>query len=565
MAVTAREVIFRILGDTDEFVEGYTEANRALDDFEKKTKKTGKLLSDIAKKSAAVTAAVMAAGAALGKIAADFNAALAPIETLIPGQTARVNELKSAIQDLSPAVRKTTDDLASGAYNIISAYGDAGDTVSKLEISAKTASAGMAGTNDAINLLSAVTKAYGDTSAAAQRQVADLAFVTLRNGQTSFPELAASIQRVTSLSSTLKISQKELFAVFAAGTGVIGGAAEVATKTAAAQAELLRGTDTLNAAFRELGVSSGTGLIEKFGGFQGALRALKDYADDTGVSITNLFGSVQAGQIALYLTGEGAEKFTRDLSDMQSAAGAMETAFDAATGGVNKFADGITQSKLNVTVFAQKLGDEVLASSRGFLDAVLSVTGALADMDRGTLETIVSVGKVVAVAAATTAALAGLSKGILAARAATIALTGAMAANPVGLAIVALTAGIVAFIEISKRLENSYQSQIDAGRRAAKQLDDERLAHQKNAQEYKNRSDNLGDLIKKYEDLSKEAADDARAQAELQAVVKRIGTIAPEAITEWNSYGDALSVNAEKAKEARDILAAIAKQELELS
>ena len=38
---------------------------------------------------------------------------------------------------------------------------------------------------------------YGDTSAAAVAKASDLALLTVRLGQTTFPELAASIGRVT--------------------------------------------------------------------------------------------------------------------------------------------------------------------------------------------------------------------------------------------------------------------------------------------------------------------------------------------------------------------------------
>jgi TP901 family phage tail tape measure protein len=459
MAVTAREVVYKIIGDTDSFVKGFDKAEKELDDFEKKTKAADKILGDISKKAAIATTAIVATGAAFAKMAIDFNSRLAKIETLIPGQTDRINELKQAIQELSPEVRKATDDLTDGAYNIISAYGDADDTVQKLEISAKAASAGVATTNDAINLLSATTKAYGDTSAIAQQKVADLAFVTLRNGQTTFPELASSIQRVTSLSAELNVSQEELFAVFSAGTGVIGGAAEVSTKSAAALRELLTGTDRLNAAFSALGVKTGSELIQNFGGFQGALQAIKTYADETDQSITNLFGSAEAGQIALYLTGAGAEKFTKDLTDMHDAAGALNTAFGSMTGGINAAGDAITQARLNASVFAQRLGDEVLESAKGLLDTAVSVTDALAGMDEETLKNIVSIGKIAATALGLIAGLAGVSKGLLAAKTAAIALRGAMTAlataNPIGLVIAGVLTAAVAINEVSKRVRET--------------------------------------------------------------------------------------------------------------
>jgi len=531
MALTAREVIYKIIGDPAELIAGFEKTDKAVDEFKRKTESANKVLGDIAKQSALAVGALAALGVAVGKMAADYNADLSQIETLIPGQTERIQELKSAIQELSPEARKTTKDLAEGAYQIISAYGDAPDTMKKLEISAKAASAGAATTMDAINLLSAVTKAYGDTSAAAQRQVADLAFVTVRNGQTTFPELASPIQRVTSLSATLKISQAELFAVFASGTGVIGGAAEVATKTAAAEAELLRGTDTLNAAFKELGVSSGAELIQKFGGFQGALKALRGYADESGVSVTNLFGSVEAGQIALYLTGEGAAKFSRDLSDMKVAAGAMDTAFSASTEGVNKFGDGLTRSRLNAIVFAQRLGDEVLASTQGFLGNLVSVTDALASMDRETLALVVSVAKVVAAALSATAAVAGLTKGIIAAKAAWTLLTGAFSLSFIGPAIVGITVAAAAVMEFAKAAERSRKALIEQtkevvalsgkGADLAAQYAALQSKGTKTSSEMERMASIMTDLKRLFPDLTEEIIRQAAEQGRLAEVVEK--------------------------------------------
>ncbi len=531
MAITAREVIYKIIGDATGLAAGFQDADKALDDFNEKTEAANRILGDIAKQSAIATTAIVAVGIAVGKMAADYNAALSQVETLIPGQTARIQELKAAIQDLSPEVRKTTDDLVSGAYQVISAYGDAPDTIEKLEISAKAAAAGAATTTDSINLLSAVTKAYGDTSAVAQRQVADLAFITVRNGQTTFPELATSIQRVTSLSATLGVSQAELFAVFSAGTGVIGGAAEVATKTAAAQAELLRGTDTLNAAFKALGVTSGTELIQKFGGFQGALQALKGYADETGVSVTNLFGSIEGGQIALYLTGQGAEKFTKDLGDMGTAAGALDTAFSASTDGVNKFGDGLTQARLNAVVFAQRLGDEVLVSAQDLLGPLVSISEALANLDRETLANIVSIGKVVVVALATTAAVAGFTKGLIAARAAMIALSGAAAANPLGAAIVGITVAVATVTEFAKAAERAKQAVIDntdavIGLKAqaaplAQEYASLNAKTGKTATDMERMAELVGDLKRLYPELTAEILAQAAAQGTLNDLLEK--------------------------------------------
>ncbi|CEM62229.1 hypothetical protein TPHV1_30124 [Treponema phagedenis] len=115
----------------------------------------------------------------------------------IPGElTERIAELEENVLNLSPAVGKTTKDLTEGLYEIISAFGDSADSAKNLELAAKGATAGGATTKESVKLLSAVTKAYGNTSFEAQKRVSDLAFTTLKLGQTSMSDLAVSMQQV---------------------------------------------------------------------------------------------------------------------------------------------------------------------------------------------------------------------------------------------------------------------------------------------------------------------------------------------------------------------------------
>ena len=85
------------------------------------------------------------------------------------------------------------------AYQVISAFGDTKEVPKQLEATLKAAKAGGASAFDSLNLLSAVTKGYGDTSFEAMMKVSDLAFQTVKLGQTTFPELASSIGRVAFL------------------------------------------------------------------------------------------------------------------------------------------------------------------------------------------------------------------------------------------------------------------------------------------------------------------------------------------------------------------------------
>lgn len=467
MAVTAKELVFKIIGENAEFNTAVAESTQKLDDFKKKTKDTEQAFGEIAKQATIVTTAITAVGMAAVKLAVDFNEGFARVETLIPGATERVKELQDNVLELSPAVGKSTQDLTDGLYEIISAFGDSADSAKTLEIAAKAATAGGATTKQAISLLSAVTKGYGDTSEKAQQKVSDLAFTTLKLGQTSMTDLAASMQRVTAMSNTLSVSQEELFAIFSAGTGVIGGAAEVSTQLSAVYTEMLKPGERLAKAFAELGVATGQELIDKMGGITGALDALKSVADKTGEPISNLFGSVEAGKIALYTTGAGAKKLANDLQAMQNVVGAADTAFNAATsGGVNSFGFQMQQAALNAKTFAIKIGQELLPSLQALLTPLFKGIEALNKLDESTIAAIVSVGKILLTVTATTAAVFGFTRAITATRAAILKakaafglLKAAFASNPFGLIVIGVTSAIVAIKELCNWFDRAREKQ----------------------------------------------------------------------------------------------------------
>ena len=164
----------------------------------------------------ALTAALGGIAVAAGRASMALNRGMANVATLIPANTARVSALKEQVQALSVAHGKQSQDLVGGLYQTISAFGDrAGQTMEILRINSEAATAGVATTEQALALTSAVTKAYGDTSAEAVRHAADLALTTVRLGQTDFPQLAAAIGKTTPLAAKLGVTQEELAASFA--------------------------------------------------------------------------------------------------------------------------------------------------------------------------------------------------------------------------------------------------------------------------------------------------------------------------------------------------------------
>lgn len=337
---------------------GFKKANSYIAAHEKQFKKVGKGVT-------IAGAAIVGTFGLMVNAAIGFNKEMAAISTLIPGQGKRLQELKKVVQDLAMTYGTSTTDIAQGLYQVISAFGDSADAAKILEINVKAAAAGLATTTDAINLTSAVTKAYGDTSAEAVQRVSDLAFQAVKLGQTTFPELAGSIGKVTPLAKELNLSQEELFGTFATLTGVTGKASEVTTQFSGILAAMIKPTEGMDVAMAGLGKEIGLGenatakaIVAELG-FKGTLEGLKAQTDGTTKGLGKLFESKEALVGLLPLLSSQSKVYDDKLKEMAGSAGLTDEAFLEMSEGVNKAGFDMEKLKQMTVVLAQRLGDSL--------------------------------------------------------------------------------------------------------------------------------------------------------------------------------------------------------------
>ena len=356
----------------------------------------GERLSGIGQSlTAGVTLPLVGVALAASNTAMTFNASMADVATLIPGNTQRVEELKTAVQDMAVETGKRTADLSRGLYQVVSAFGDTADTATILETNARAAAAGLATTEQAIALTSAVTKGYGDTSAEAVAKASDLALLTVRLGQTTFPELAGSIGRVTPLASAMGVSMEDLFATMATLTGVTGSAAEVSTQLRGVLQGLMDPSEAMGLQLQKLGYSSGTAALESLG-LQGVLQGLATQTGGNKEQLAGLFGSIEAGTAVLALTGGQADAFNQRLQDMQGYAGATDIAFKAQTEGVNKTGFAWQQMRSQLEVTAQRIGDLLAPALTQLVEHISSLVTWFSNLDEGQQKTILTIAGIAA-------------------------------------------------------------------------------------------------------------------------------------------------------------------------
>ena len=365
------ELMLKIGGKVDGSLKtACSTADKNLAALGKTAKTAGKIAAGA---MAAAATAVATLGTAAVKSAAEYEVQLANVSTLLTGTeaevAARTAEIGDQVLEISNRTGVATADLTDGMYQVVSAFGDSADAAAILETAAKSAAAGNATTTDSINLLSAVTKGYGDTSAEAVQQAADLAFATVRLGQTSFPELAAGMGKVIPLASTLGLEQEQLWGAMATLTGVTGSTAEVVTQMKATMQAFLSPSKNMQAALKNMGYESGQALLESKG-LQGSLEALKDAVGGDELAFAGLFSSVEAQTAVLAMAGNQAENLTSKTAEMYEATGAANTAFERQT---DTLAYDIQMIKNLGANFLTQLGTNILPYVREFAEAALPV------------------------------------------------------------------------------------------------------------------------------------------------------------------------------------------------
>lgn len=324
----------------------------------------------------------------------EFNKSMANIATLIPNSSKRIAEMSDNILDLSITTGKATGDLTEGAYQVISAFGDSADTMDYLEISANGATAGMASTEEMLNLISATMKGYGNISVEAANRTSDLAFQTVKLGQTSIPALSSAIMKVTANSSKLGITQEELYSTFATLTGVTGEAAEVSTQLRATQTALLSPTDSLIKAYESMGISSSEAMLEQ-NGLAGSMKLIAEYATANNIPLQDLVGSTEAMTFVSAIGTIQNETYNEKLKEMGTASGSTNEALNEVKSGVNSLGFEIDQNKSKWEKLKVKIGQDfspvasVIVGSLGdLLDVLNDDSSAMEDMKTSTTDLI---------------------------------------------------------------------------------------------------------------------------------------------------------------------------------
>lgn len=304
----------------------------ALEKVGNSTQKLGdKLTSTGAMLTKRLTVPIIGAGAAGVKMAMDVDKGLREVNTLF-GETGKAaettfKELQGGVKTLSNEIGIAQDVLVGGLYQAISAGVPKENAFEFMEIAAKAAVAGVTDTETAVDGLTSTLNAFGLDASRAQ-DVADSMFTTVKGGKTTFEELAASLFQVAPAAAAAGVEFTDVNAALASLTFAGTPTTVATTQLRQAIVELTKDGTKAGDAFKEVSGKTFPEFVAEGGNLKEALDLLKEGAEGSGSSMLDMFGSVEAGQAALTLTGKASEKFGQELDNQADSAGAATAAFE---------------------------------------------------------------------------------------------------------------------------------------------------------------------------------------------------------------------------------------------
>ena len=354
-------------------------------------KNAGAMSQNIKRGAAIAGVAIVGIGIAATKMASDFDTGMREVATLLPGVEGVVEDLGDDVLELSKRFGIDAVEATGALYQAISAGVPQDNVMTFMEIASKAAIGGVTDLETAVDGITSVVNSFGEETVSAQ-QASDIMFTAVRLGKTNFEELSASLFQIIPTAASLGMSFEDVAASLAVMT-----AQGVPTRVATTQLRQLMveatksGTD-LDTALRELGFGGMQEVLESGGNVSSLLSELRESMPDQ--EFRDLFGSVEAVNAAMLITGDNSAAVKDALGQMKDSAGATGEAFDTMAEG-SAFA--FNKAKASMKAAMIELGTAILPIVTKLAEGFSFLIGVLTDLPGPFKAAIVIFGGLIAV------------------------------------------------------------------------------------------------------------------------------------------------------------------------
>ncbi len=292
----------------------------------------------------------------------EFEQKMAEVNTLVNVSKQDFGTLREEILKMSLQVPQSASQLASAEYDIISAGVSLKNSADVLRQSAKAAVAGVTDTKTAVQAGLGVLNAYG-MGVDHLHEVYDQLFTTVKDGVTTFPELAQYIGQALPIARQAGVNFKEVGASIATMTKAGIKTPEAVTALKGAIRALVMPTAQAKKQMDALGITW-KGLIP-------TLKELQKYTNDPEI-LSRIIPDIQARTGLLSLI-QNFKTLKVTLGDMNNAAGATKEAY-------SKIADTPT---MQIQMFKNEVGKLAIDLGALVSKALLPTVRAIRELIEG--------------------------------------------------------------------------------------------------------------------------------------------------------------------------------------
>ena len=378
MSVNVGTLVARLEVDKADFDRGLTGATKSAGNF-------GMSFGSAAKGgAAAAVAAVVAFGIKSTQSFISFEKQMNEVFTLLPGISRdAMDDMTGQVKDFSKEFGVLPQKVVPALYQALSSGVPKENVFAFLEQANMLAKGGVTDLTTAVDGLSSIVNAYpaGVINAAT---ASDILFAAVKTGKTTVAELSANISDIAPAAAAAGVSFDQVAAGLSAMTLAGTPTTVAATSMRQMLVELSKAGTGASDVFKALAQKSFPEFIASGGTLQGALLLLKEHADKSGLSMLDMFGSVEAGQAALLLGATGADKFAAALAATGNSSGSMQTAVDQMNSGVS---DDLDRLKAGFEVFKIEVGQAIAE----FLMPIFEGMGAWWDENGPAISAVVGV------------------------------------------------------------------------------------------------------------------------------------------------------------------------------
>lgn len=350
--------------------------------------------------TATVSAPIAAAGAGALKAAMGYEDALAKLSTIADTTEVPMEELSNQILELSKASGISAETIASNVYDAISAGQKTADAVNFVSNATQLARAGFTSTDAALDILTTSLNAYG-LAAEDVGRVSDVLINTQNLGKTTVDQLASSMGKVIPTAKANGVEIETLAGAYAVMTANGIATAETTTYFNSMLNELGKNGSSAANAFAEAtseikeGGLTMSEAMEMGWSLSDVLNALDKQAASQGTTISNMFGSAEAGKAAAVLL-DNSEKLDAAITAMGDSAGATEAAYAKLNTTSFEVDKTINELKIVLIEIGNVLKSELAPVFEKVVKKIKDLTSAFSNMSAAEKEQVVKIAGIVA-------------------------------------------------------------------------------------------------------------------------------------------------------------------------